>query len=183
MGIKINIGGGLKRYDGFVNLDMDPLSNPDHIVNLETDILPFEESTVGEVKAHHVLEHIGTGFFHLMKELYRVCENGAIIDIQVPHHRSEIWYGDPTHVRFITVENLRLFSKKYNNYHIQQWGSSTGFGNKLDVDFEIVEFDFIVTDEWRPRFARMSQEEIIEVSRNFNNVYGETHIKLMVIKE
>ncbi len=57
-----------------------------------------------------------------------------------------------------------------------------GFGLRLDVDFEIVEFDFIVNDVWKPRFQKMSQEEIVEVSRNFNNVYDETHMKLQVIK-
>lgn len=180
--LKINIGGGYKRYEGFLNLDHDPMSNPDHIVDLEHDKLPFEDSTVEEVKAYHILEHIGDGFFHLMKELYRVCCDQAVIDIQVPHHRSEVWYGDPTHVRFITVDNLRLFDKKYNDWHIIQWNSSSGFGNKLNVDFEIFDYSFIPNEDWKMRFREMTQEQIIEVSKNFNNVYYETHIKLMVRK-
>lgn len=180
--MKINIGGGYKRYEGFKNLDMDPLSNPDYIVNLELDRLPFEDSTVTEIKAYHILEHIGDGFFHLMQELYRVSENGAILDIRVPHHRHEIFYGDASHVRPITVEMLRQFSKKYNNYHIEQFNSSSGFGLRLGVDFEIVEFYFKPDDIWAERFKAMSQEEIEEVSRNFNNVYGETFIKLVVVK-
>jgi hypothetical protein len=78
---------------------------------------------------------------------------------------------------------MRLFSKRYNKWHIEQWNSSSGFGLPLDVDFEIIEFDFLVDDFWKPRFAKMTQEEITEVSRNFNNVYGETHMKLMVMKD
>ncbi len=179
---KINIGGGYKRYDGFLNIDMDPLTNPDFIVNLETDTFPFESNSVSEVKAYHILEHIGFGFYHLIKELYRVCEDTAIIDIQVPHHRSEVWYGDTSHIRLITIDNMRQFSKKYNEWHIKQWNSSSGFGLKLDVDFEIVEYDFVVDGYWKPRFKEMTQEQINEVSRNFNNVYEETHMKLMVIK-
>jgi predicted SAM-dependent methyltransferase len=161
---------------------MDPATNPDFVANLETDKLPIEDSTVEEVKAHHVLEHIGAGFFHLMQELYRVCKHGAIIDIQVPHHRSEVWYGDPSHVRFITIDNMRHFNKRYNDWHISQWNSSSGFGNRLDVDFEIVDFEFVPDTVWANRFKEMTQEQIEEVSRNFNNVYNETHIKLMVIK-
>ena len=84
--MKINIGGGFKRYDGFVNLDADPLTNPDYLVRLGEDVLPFEDNTVDEVKAYHILEHIGPGFFQLMKELYRVAEHGCILDIIVPHH-------------------------------------------------------------------------------------------------
>lgn len=182
MSIKLNIGGGYKRYDGFLNIDMDPLTNPDFLANLETDTFPLEDNSVSEVKAYHILEHIGSGFFHLMQELYRICEDQAIIEIQIPHHRSEIWYGDPSHCRFITIDNMRLFSKKYNEWHIKQWGSSSGFGLKLNVDFEIIEYDFIVDDFWKPRFKEMTQEQINEVSRNFNNVYGETHMKMMAIK-
>lgn len=181
--MKINIGGGFKRYDGFLNLDADPLTSPDYLVKLGVDTLPFEDNSIDEVRAYHILEHIGDGFFQLMKEIYRVCKHTAIIDIQVPHHRSEVFYGDPSHVRFVTIDNMRLFSKKYNNWHIDQWNSSSGFGLPLNVDFEIIEYDFVVDDFWKPRFAKMSQEEINEVSRNFNNVYGETHMKLMVIKD
>lgn len=180
--MKINIGGGHKRYKEFVNLDIDPLSHPDYIVDLEKDIFPFGDSTVSEVKAFHILEHIGDGFFHLMQELYRVCENGALIDIQVPHHRHEVFFGDASHVRVITVEMMRQFSKKFNEYYVDHFHSSSGFGSRYDVDFEITRFYFKPDDVWEERFKTMSPEEIKEVSRNFNNVYTETHIKMAVIK-
>lgn len=180
--MKINIGGGYKRYDGFLNVDMDPLTKPDFIVNLESDTFPIDDSTVNEVKAYHILEHIGPGFFHLIQELYRICENGAIIDIQVPHHRHEIFFGDASHIRPITVEMMRQFSKNYNEYHIEQFNSSSGFGLRLGVDFEIIDFYFKPDDIWAKRFESMTAEEIEDVSRNFNNVYIETFIKLVVVK-
>lgn len=182
-GLKLNIGSGYKRYEGFLNVDSDPMTKCDYICNLGKERLPFDDNSVDEIKAYHILEHIGSEYLDLMKEIYRVCKDTAIIDIQVPHHRSEVWYGDPTHVRFITVDNLRQFSKKYNDWHIKQWNSSSGFGNKLGVDFEIIEYDLLLNSHWKPRFQNMSQEEINEVSRNFNNVYDELHIKLMVMKD
>jgi len=180
--MKINLGGGLKRFEGFVNVDADPLTIPDYLCNIETETWPFPDSSVEEIKAEHILEHIGDGFFHVMQEMYRICQDSAIVNIVVPHHRSEMWYGDVTHRRFITVENLRQFSQKENHWHTKQWGSSTGFGLRYGVDFEIIEFDFIPNTEWRKRFAAMTQEEILEVSNNFNNVYYETKVKLQVIK-
>ena len=181
---KINLGSGLKRYEGFLNIDHDPAVNPDYVVNIDKDVkLPFEDCTVDEVKAYHLFEHLSDGFFPLMQELYRVAENGCILDIQVPHHRSEIWYGDPTHCRFITIDNMRLFNKSYNDWHMAQWNSSTGFGNKLNVNWVMIEFNFIVDGYWAPKFQTMTQEQIDDVSRNFNNVYGETHIKMMAVKE
>lgn len=180
--MKLNIGSGFQRYEGFVNVDANPLTQPDIVLDLESGIFPFRDSLVSEVKAHHVLEHLGAGFFHFMKELYRVCEDGAIIDIQVPHHRSEVFYGDPTHVRFITTEVLRQFSKKRNEWHVRQWASSSGFGTVCDVDFEIIEYNFVINGRWKARFATMTPEEIFDVSSNFNNVYDELHCKLQVVK-
>lgn len=180
--MKLNIGGGYKRYPDFLNVDIDPLTNPDILVNMETGDFPIEDNVVDEIRAYHILEHIGEGFFHLMQEMYRVCKDGAIIDIQVPHHRSEVMYGDPSHVRFITTESLRQFSKARNKWHINQWNSSSGFGLKYNVDFELIEYDFIVSDRWKERFKTMTQEQINEVSANYNNVYDEMHCKLQVIK-
>ena len=180
--MKLNIGGGYKRYPGYLNVDIDPLTNPDIQVDLETGKIPVPDSSVSDVKLYHILEHIGEGFFDFMKELYRICEDGAIVDIQVPHHRSETQYGDPSHVRFITLDALRQFSKKYNEWHVKQWQSSSGFGVKLNVDFEIVEYDLIVNQRWVERFKTMTQEEIMEVSANFNCVYDELHVKLQVVK-
>ena len=32
--MKINIGSGFKRYNGFLNIDDDPLVNPDYLLNI-----------------------------------------------------------------------------------------------------------------------------------------------------
>jgi hypothetical protein len=42
----------------------------------------------------HVLEHLGRDpivYLEIMKELYRVCEDGATIRVVVPHHRHEFF--------------------------------------------------------------------------------------------
>ena len=180
--MNINLGSGYKRIDGYKNVDHDPLVNPDYLVDFEHDKLPFETNSVSNLVAHHVLEHIGESFLSLMQELYRVCKPNALLDIKFPHHRSDIQHMDPTHKRTLTVDQLMLFSKSYNNHHIEQWGSSSGFGLKLDVDFEVVKYKFNATPKWEERFKSMSEEQIQEVSDNFNNVYYETHVILKVIK-
>jgi predicted SAM-dependent methyltransferase len=109
--MKINIGGGLKRFEGFVNVDADPNTKPEYLHNLEKEKLPFEDSTVEEVKAHHILEHIHD-LGHVIKEIYRVCKNGAVVDIAFPHHFARNFFGDYTHCRALTVEMFKQFSKK-----------------------------------------------------------------------
>lgn len=181
--MKLNIGSGYKRYPGFLNVDHDPLVNPDFLTDLENLKLDIPDSSVEYVMAHHVLEHIGPGFFDLIKELYRVCKDGAIIDIKVPHHRSEVFYMDPSHVRPITIETMKLFSKKYNQWHIDNYGSSSGFGLKLNVDFELVDYKFNAYPKWEKRFETMTNEEIEEVVMDYNNVFHETLIIMKVVKD
>ena len=121
MGLKINLGSGLTKFDGFLNIDDDPLVNPDYFVQLD-DVnikLPFEDNSVEEIKAHHILEHIGEGFIPLMKELYRIAEHGCILDIIAPHHMHDVYYGDPTHKRPITVPVMYMFSKSYCDKHME----------------------------------------------------------------
>jgi len=197
IGTKINLGSGLTRYEGFVNIDDDPLVEPDYLVNLD-DVnirLPFDDSSVEEIKAHHILEHIGSGFIPLMKELYRVCVHGAILDIEAPHHQHDVFYGDPTHQRPITVSAMTLFSKKHNREQIKLYNSHSGIGLKYDIDFEMVWYDFEYDQFYVPMIenfnqrkaqGKVTQEEdfmFTRLMREAINVAGITKIKMVAIKE
>lgn len=180
--MKLNIGSGYRRVPGFLNVDHDPLVQPDILADLENLNLELPDSSVDYVMAHHVLEHIGEGFFALMKELYRVCKDGAILDIRAPHHRSDVYFMDPTHRRPITIDSMMLFSKKVNKENIRDFNSSSGFGLKCDVDFELVDFKLKPYPKWEKRFESMTNEEINEVADNLNNVFCETYIIMKVVK-
>jgi hypothetical protein len=179
---KLNIGSGYKRYEGFLNVDGDINCNPDYLVNLETDKLPFEDNSVEAVKAYHILEHLGEGYFNLLKELYRVCGSGAIIDVIVPHHFHEVFLNDPTHRRPITVEGMRLFSKKFNRHDIERGGSCSSLGIMLDIDFEIIDFNFTYDSFYDEIIKNNTQEQNYRLMRECVNVAIETNIKLAVIK-
>jgi hypothetical protein len=196
MGIKINLGSGFKRYEGFVNLDDDPLVEPDFLINLD-DVnikLPFEDNSVEEIKAEHILEHIGDGFIPLMQELYRVSEHGCIFDIIVPHHFHEVYYGDPTHKRPITVNSMYLFSKSYCKKQQELYNSCSGMSGKFNIDFEMSYYEFEYDDFYKPMIldflkrkeeGNVSQEEdfaIQRLCREANNVVINTIIKMVAVK-
>lgn len=158
--LKVNFGSGLKRYPEYINVDADILCKPDYLCDIGKDKFPFNDNTVENAICFHILEHLeGDKFFHFIKELYRVCNDGAIIQIEIPCHRHDEFYGDPSHYRAFTVETFRLFSKKYNQWHIEHFGSSTGFGLKCDVDFEIVEYQNVIDDRFLPILNKMESEE------------------------
>jgi ubiquinone/menaquinone biosynthesis C-methylase UbiE len=180
--MKLNIGSGDTQYEDYIRIDYDDTCNPDYRLNLETDKLPFEDSSVEVVLAHHILEHLGEGYFHCLKELYRVCKHGALIDIKVPHPRHESFLADPTHKRPITVLGLKLFSKKFNEYCKENQTPASRLGDYYDVDFEILDFKYVPDDRVFSNYSNLSIEELEEISQTYNNIISEICVKLMVIK-
>lgn len=181
--MKINIGAGDTKEEGYITIDYDSHSNPDHKLNLEKDRLPFDDNSVELVKAHHILEHLGEGYFHCIQELYRVCKHGAIIDIRVPHPRHDSFIADPTHRRPITVMGLQLFSKKLNKIFREQKYASSRLGDYFNVDFEILNFQYIPDQFALQSLSNLNEEQLQQYADQHSNIISEIHIQLIVIKD
>lgn len=186
--MKLHLGAGYKRFDGYLNVDFDSLCEPDYNFDLEKP-WPIENSVVTDVIAHHVFEHLGDpGFFTFVKELYRVCTPNAMIKVAVPHHRHDCFINDPTHKRPITIEGMRLFSKAHNKYCIETGDGSSRLGLYYDVDFEVVDFKYNIDPKYQPLLRDMqsgSQEEFDfqTALRERNNMIVDTHFTWVAIKD
>lgn len=203
--MKLNLGCGQNKIEGFVNVDK--YGDPDLRVDLERfPWCPFTEmrglsgerrfwadedvihdNSVDHVIANHVLEHLGATpdvFIGVMKELYRVCADGATIQINVPHPRHDHFIGDPTHVRIITPEVLSLFSKK----NCERWAALRAANSPLalyhDVDFEITETRMMLDGKWADMHDKglINSVKLDQAIRDHNNVVKEIRMVLQVIK-
>ncbi len=106
--LKLNLGGGKKRYKGFINVDKQPLPETDITWDLESTPMPFKENSVSEAICEHIFEHI-TNFVSLMEDLHRICKHGALVRVMVPYFRYEGAFRDPTHVRFFSEHSFDYF--------------------------------------------------------------------------
>ena len=96
--MKIDIGCGPNKKEGFIGVDQYAFPGVDHVVNVAKDRLPFDDGSVEEVHASHFVVHVtATERCHLMNELFRVMKPGAKMAMIVPHWGSNRAYGDPTH--------------------------------------------------------------------------------------
>ena len=181
--MKINIGAGDTKLDGYVTLDYDLNSNPDYQLDIEKDRFPFEDNTVEGVVAHHILEHLGEGYFHCLQEIYRVCKHGAIVDIRVPHPRHDSFLADPTHRRPVTIVGMQLFSKKFNKHCREQGYASSRLGEYFGVDFEVIDYRYTPDEKVRVKFQTFTAEQIEDYANEHNNIISEVQIKLVVNKE
>jgi len=130
--IKLHLGCGKDKKEGYVNCDLSSEVNPDKIVDLEKP-LDFRDNSVEEVLAYHVLEHINN-FIPLMHELYRVCKKGTIIKIKTPFYSLWGQYNDPTHVRFFTPYTFDYFKKGNYSHQVS--------ANKDMFDIQKVKLNF-----------------------------------------
>jgi len=96
--VKIDIGCGPNKKEGFLGLDQYSFPGVDHVVRLGNEPLPFADGTVEEAHASHFVEHLtATERCYLFNDLFRVMQPGAKMTMIVPHWGSSRAYGDPTH--------------------------------------------------------------------------------------
>lgn len=180
---KLNIGSGYKRVESFINIDRFSGCNPDHIVDIEYDKLPFDDNTVDEVLCHHILEHLGEGFFYALQEIYRVCCDGAIIHIRVPHPRHDTFLIDPTHKRPIYTHTIDMFSHKRNKADAEAGGCETPIGLIYGPNLEVIDYTFVLDPYYQQMFQTLSNEQCDFIARSQNNVILEIVMKVLVVKQ
>lgn len=86
-GLKVEIGPGGKRISPeWINVDIKPGPNVDHVCDWGMDRLPFEDGTVELLYASHCLEHIHfTRTKYALAEAFRVIQPGGCFEVWVPN--------------------------------------------------------------------------------------------------
>lgn len=94
---------------------------------MELDLLrfpwPFEDDSVEEVFCSHFVEHIPhwrpwwmdhqDGLLLFMDEVWRICKDGAKVEIIHPYAQSKRAFQDPTHTRFINEITWWYFNREW----------------------------------------------------------------------
>jgi hypothetical protein len=185
--MKLNLGCGLNAKPGWHNVDRYPACKPDAVVDLEVLPWPWADGVATEVLFHHSLEHMGQSaevFIGIMRELWRVCAPGALVQINVPDVRHDNFLGDPTHVRPISIGVLNLFSQRLNRMVADQGGANSPLGLMHGIDFEIESHERILDDAWSAQYeaGQLGEAAIEEAARRYNNVFKEHRFLLIAIK-
>ena len=185
--MKLNLGCGNKLLKGYINLDKFNYYKCDITHDLEKFPYPFKNDSVNEILLSHVLEHIGQQpdtFINIIKELYRICANNALIIINVPHPRHEDFLSDPTHVRPITVLGLSLFDQKLNRDWQKAGAANSPLGLIHNVNFNIEKYEYVLDENVvsKRNIGQLKDQELEKMMLYNNNVIKEININLRVIK-
>lgn len=103
---RVELGGRMNAREGYETVD---LFDADIIADLNKP-WPFEDSSVGLVRAVDVFEHL-VDPLHTMKELYRVLAPGGWAFIQVPSTDGRGAFQDPTHRSFWNQNSFFYYTR------------------------------------------------------------------------
>ena len=96
--IKLDVGCGKAKKEGFIGIDSRDFEGVDHVLDVGSRALPYEDGTVSEIHTSHFVEHLNASErIHFINEAYRVLENGGKLTVITPHWSSCRAYGDLTH--------------------------------------------------------------------------------------
>lgn len=109
--MKLNIGCGTDIRKGYINIDCVKNKGIDKILNLNKIPYPFEESSVDEILAKDILEHLEDAKA-VVEELWRIAKPNAMIYIRVPHYTSHCAWGDLTHIRPFSRYSFNYYGVK-----------------------------------------------------------------------
>ena len=113
--LSLNLGSGYEKKGDFYNLDINEGLGVDIVADLNLHLDKLPNNSVSKIYSNQTFEHVDN-LFGLLSEIHRVCVNGAICEIIVPHFANPYYYSDPTHVR-----HFGLFSMHYFTSEEYQW--------------------------------------------------------------
>lgn len=134
--LKLNLGAGKSRIDGYLSVDSIPFDGLDVVADLNAP-WPWGDNTVSDIQMSHVLEHFtGAERVHLFNEMYRVLVPGGKAVIVTPHWASQRAYGDFTHKWPPVCEMLYL-------YLMKDWRAANAPHNDIQFNPKGYNCDFI----------------------------------------
>jgi SAM-dependent methyltransferase len=104
----LNLGCGRKRVEGAINVDVSTETCPDVVHDLNDRPWPLPNNHFDEVIANDVIEHLAD-VLGALEEIHRICRDGAVIRLTVPHFSSANAYSDPTHRHAFGYSTLDCF--------------------------------------------------------------------------
>jgi cyclopropane fatty-acyl-phospholipid synthase-like methyltransferase len=111
---------GVYEWDELVTLDINPDHKPSVVHDLMSFPYPFDDNTFDEIHAYEVLEHTGQQgdykfFFKQWDEFYRILKPKGFFFGTCPTATSVWAWGDPSHTRILSEENLYFLSQNFYN--------------------------------------------------------------------
>jgi len=119
--IKLNLGCKTDIRHGWINIDIKNYGQ-NMIYDLDRVPYPFKDNSVDVVLMQDIIEHLKNPEL-VLREVYRICKDGAVVIIRTPHPKSPNMKKDKSHISPISpdfLKNFNLFPSDVLYYHCQK---------------------------------------------------------------
>lgn len=121
--LKVQIGCGHHRLDGYINCDLYRTDATDKVFDC-TSTWPFKTNSVETIYCSHTLEHLHD-YRTFFQEAHRVLTPGGNLQLRLPYGGHKAAYWDLTHVRPWYAESFCFLQPGYGtaigNVQHQDW--------------------------------------------------------------
>ena len=118
---KVELGCGTHKRAGFYGIDIAPGPEVDLVLDVERNPLPFADGSVSYVYSSHTFEHLEApgSPIQTLREIVRVCQDGAIVEIWTPYGKSNdaLLFG---HRVFYTETHWKHICFEYDDFYLGQ---------------------------------------------------------------
>jgi ubiquinone/menaquinone biosynthesis C-methylase UbiE len=166
--VKLNLGCGRHIKEGWVNVDCVEQPGVDVVVNFDESKMPFEDNSVEEFLASHLIEHLSNPL-SFMQELHRIAKPEATAIIRCPYGSSDDAFTDPTHVRPYFLGSFGYFSQPF------YWRADYKYKGDWQPEEIILH---LRKEEHQGKTAAQIMQEV----KTLRNVVKEMVVKLKAIK-
>jgi hypothetical protein len=119
--LKLNLGCGLAKFEGYVNVDVEESVAPDLLINFAKVALPYQDGEVDEIVLFHTIEHIEKPIHPwLFKELRRVLKVGGRLIVSYPHFWICAKYWRENYLGMRDFWHMTLYGRQTykSDYHV-----------------------------------------------------------------
>jgi SAM-dependent methyltransferase len=116
---RLNLGAGASKDPGYINVDRQAIAEPDQVHDLNLFPYPFATSSIDEVRAFHIVEHLDRPF-EVMREVHRILKPGGVLHMKVPHFSRAFTHAEHAHgfdITFPLYFNPRFTRSGYFGVH------------------------------------------------------------------
>ena len=160
--LKIDLGCGANKAEGFIGVDRFSLPGVDVVHDLDKP-LPFETNSADLIYASHSLEHI-PNLIGTLAEIYRILRHGGQLCIVAPYSEQKLNTANPYHVAAFNEHTPRFWTNhptagvdpvEYAHPHAGDWGLAGSDHSTSIMDFRLVDMEFF----YFPQFLGYSEDE------------------------
>lgn len=110
--LRLNLGSGMSKKEGFINIDINPKVEPDLVLDLNLLPYPFESESVDYIYSSQFVEHLAVQSIDFFQECYRILKPNGVLEFHLPNMFS-------LKVRFLYLFGRIMTAPEWSPHHIK----------------------------------------------------------------